>query len=110
MPLDTLGEYFGIGREDAYYMTFRHPDGSVENNRPLAIYAVNSTYRISSGKFREVPQDERAERPMIVQLARTDEPDTFDVSILRRGTAEFAAAEAYLTQGGGNSKRWGIAA
>src|SRR5205085_1115681 len=77
VPLDTLSEFFGVARDDVYYMTFRHADGSEEANRPLAFYD-NSTFRISSSKFRDVSE---AERPMIVRLDRVG-ADTFHVTII----------------------------
>lgn len=105
VPLDTLSDYFGIDREDTLYMTFRHADGTVEENRPLAVYDVNTTFRISSGKFQEVS---RSQRPMIVKLDRAEEEDTFDVTIIRRSTRPFSQAQQHLDRGGGNSKRWGM--
>ena len=106
LPLECLAEFFGISREDTYYMTLGHGDGSVERNRPLAIYSQNSTFRISSSKFLAIPQDQR---PMIVRLDRTDE-DTFDVTLIRRDTTAFRDAEAHLNRGGGGTKRWGVIA
>lgn len=104
VPVDTLNDFFGIERDDLYYMVFRHTDGSEEPNRPLASYTRNSTFRISSAKFKEVPT---AQRPIIVRLTRVHGA-TFNVTIIRRGTREYRAAEPHLTRGGGNSKRWGV--
>jgi hypothetical protein len=105
LPFDVLGEYFGVGLDDSYYMTFRHSDGTEETDRPLAIYPANSTYRISSGKFKEISD---AERPMIVRLDRLDEQDTFAVSIIANRTHEYAQAEERLMPGEGTAKRWGV--
>lgn len=107
LPIDVLRDYFGIDRTDVYYMTFLHADGTEETNRPLAVYDINTTFRISSSKFREITPDKR---PMIVQLDRqAGDPDTFRVTIILHSTAEYAQAEVHLTRGGGQSKRWGTA-
>jgi hypothetical protein len=105
LPLAVLTDYFGVTREDAYFLSFRHADGSAEPNRPLAVYDINSTFRISSEKFAEVSRDER---PMIVRLERIAQ-DVFEVAIILNNTSGYADAETYLNRGGGVSKRWGTA-
>jgi hypothetical protein len=104
VPLGTLSEFFGVARDDVYYMTFEHPDGSKEGNRPLAFYD-NSTFRISSSKFKEVST---AQRPMIVRLDRIGS-DTFHVGIIRHDERGYASAPRRCNRGGDGSKRWGVA-
>jgi HKD family nuclease len=104
VPLESLEDFFGVSRDDVYYMTFKHADGSEEANRPLAFYD-NSTFRISSSKFREVTT---AQRPMIVRLDRVG-PDTFQVAIIRNGQRGYATALRRCDRGGRRSKRWGVA-
>ena len=103
LPLDVLAEYFGVTRNSVYFMTFHHEDGTVERNTPLAIYG-NSTFRIRSGKFAEVPENDR---PMMVRLERRAEPDEFSVLIRKSDDEGFDELATRLNRGGGNSKRWG---
>lgn len=105
LPFDVLGDYFGVGLHDSYYMTFRHSDGTEEKDRPLAIYPANSTYRLSSGKFKTISD---VDRPVIVRLDRLTEEAAFGVTIIPNGTREYADAEERLTRGGGIAKRWGV--
>jgi HKD family nuclease len=102
VPTDALREYFGVGANDSLWVTFRHADGDIENNRKVGVYTRNKTYRLSSSKF------SRAPRPFILQLDRVA-PDDFAVTFHFSGTRGYAAADNLATRGGGASKRWGTA-
>lgn len=103
LPLDVLSSYFGIQRSDVFSMRLEHPDGTVEKNKPIAVYP-NSTFRISSPKFREIGKDKR---PMILKFKRVD-TDAFELTIFLSGSKKFRKAERRLDKGGGPHKRWGI--
>lgn len=102
LPLDVLGSYFGIKRSDVFSMRLEHPDGTVEKNKPIAVYP-NSTFRISSPKFKEIG---KAKRPMILKFKRVG-TDAFEMKIFLKGSRKFRKAEKRLDQGGGSHKRWG---